>query len=73
MAATKQIIIGAGERVCLNCNRYQQYMREIDVPGESYKRLTVTHIGYCTALKRQRGALCQPCKDFETKENPRPL
>ncbi len=71
MAATKQIIIGAGERVCLNCNRYQRYMREIDVPGEIYKKMIATNTGYCTALERQRGALCQPCKGFETKENPR--
>lgn len=67
MAVTKQIIIGAGERVCLNCQHYDRYLREMDVPGESYKKLTVTSTGYCMVLGRQRGALRRPCRDYETQ------
>lgn len=41
-------------------------------PGESYKKLTITGTGYCLLRDQRRGALRQPCKDYETKENPRP-
>lgn len=71
MPAMRQITVRANERVCMNCKHYERYLREADVPGESYKKLLLTGTGYCLKRDKQRGALRQPCRDFETKENPR--
>lgn len=68
--ATRQITVRTKERVCINCKHYERYLREADVPGENYKKLLITNTGYCLLRDHQRGALCQPCKDFETKERP---
>lgn len=69
MAATaRQIIISPGQRACINCRHYAPCWREIDVPGETWKKMTPVSFGWCTHREEQRGALRQPCRDYETKE-----
>lgn len=55
--ATRQITVRVNERVCINCKHYEKYLREADVPGESYKRLLITGTGYCLLHDQHRGAL----------------
>lgn len=65
----KSINVDGGEPVCINCIWYQQFFRE----NRGNVRMKIpTSAGCCIRLNRQRGPLCQPCKDFETTENPRP-
>lgn len=71
MAAVTRITIGPRERACINCTQYRQCYRENPVPGEVYKTMTPLSFGYCILHDRQRGALRQPCRDFDAKENPR--
>lgn len=66
----KQITIGPGERACINCTQYQQYYRESPVPGEAYRRLISVSFGFCRKHECNRGALRQPCRDYETKNAP---
>ncbi len=66
MTATR-ITIGPRERACINCTQYRQCYFESPVPGEVYKTMTPVSFGYCVLHERQRGALRQPCKDYETK------
>lgn len=69
MTATR-ITIGPRERACINCKQYSQCYRENPVPGEVYKTMTPLSFGYCLLHERQRGALRQPCRDYETKSAP---
>ena len=52
---TKNVPVDTGEKVCLNCIWYEPYYRRS---------------GYCILRDKQRGPLCQPCKDFEKEDNP---
>ena len=65
-----RITIGPRERACINCKQYRQCYRENPVPGEVYKAMIPVSFGYCALHEDRRGALRQPCKNFETKETP---
>ena len=64
-SGAKSIYVDGGERVCVNCIWYQQYFRE---NRGNVKMMYPTSGGCCILLNRQRGPLCQPCKDFEIPE-----
>ena len=70
MTATQQITISSKERVCINCGHYARCYREVDVPGETWKKLVQVSFGWCTLREERRGPLYKPCKDYETKEEP---
>lgn len=62
---TKFISIEGSERACINCSYYDPYFHENR--GNVYGKV-LTSSGYCLRGKGQRGALRQPCKDFEREE-----
>ena len=66
MRATR-ITIGSRERACINCTQYRQCYREDPVLGEVYKAMIPLSFGYCLLHEQQRGALRQPCRDYEIK------
>ena len=63
----KQIVVDAGEKVCLNCIWYEPYYRQ---NRGNIQMWVPTCSGYCILRDKQRGPLCQPCKDFEKEDNP---
>ena len=63
----KQIVVDAGEKVCLNCIWYEPYYRR---NRGNIQMWVPTCSGYCILRDKQRGPLCQPCKDFEKEDNP---
>lgn len=63
---TKVVYIEGSERACVNCIWYDPYYHENR--GNIYGRVWAS-FGYCLQCKKQRGALRQPCKDYETKED----
>lgn len=69
LGKTKRIVVDPGVRACINCVWYQQYYRE---NAGNIRCVVPTSTGYCPLHDQQRGALRQPCRDYETKENPRP-
>lgn len=63
---SKRIVGETGTRACINCAWFSQYYRQ----GRSNVYSWVpTSTGYCLLHECQRGALRQPCRDYETKEN----
>lgn len=64
--ATRRLTISTIERACINCKQYRQCYHENPVPGEVYKTMTPVSFGYCVLHGCQRGALRQPCRDYET-------
>lgn len=64
---TKFISVEGSERACINCIWYDQYFHENR--GNISGRVP-TSFGYCILHREHRGALRQPCKDYETKESP---
>ena len=66
---TKTISIEGSERACINCIWYDPYFHENR--GNISARVWSSH-GWCIRQGKQRGALGRPCKDYETKESPRP-
>lgn len=64
---TKNIPVDTGEKVCLNCIWYEQYYRR---NRGNIQMWVPTCSGYCILRDKQRGPLCQPCKDFEKEDNP---
>lgn len=66
--ATRQITVSTGERVCVNCTHYRQCYRKKEVPGEKYTMLVPVSFGYCLMHDKQRRALQQVCKGFETQK-----
>lgn len=64
---TQHIVVDAQMRVCINCTHYRRYYLEQPVPGEAYKKMLPVGTGWCKYHGKQRGALRQPCKDYETK------
>lgn len=61
----KSISVNRSERACINCVWDEQYYRETrtNVCGR-----VPTSTGYCILHEQQRGALRQPCRDFEKPE-----
>ena len=62
---TKGINVDIGTRACINCIWYEQYFRQ---NRGNVRAWAPTDTGYCLLHDRRRGALRQPCKDYETKE-----
>lgn len=60
----KSINVDRGARACVNCIWYEQYFRH-SRGNVAYWAPTTT--GYCLLHEQQRGALRQPCKDYETE------
>ena len=67
--ATKRgesIYVNRTERACINCIWYERYFR----PNHGNIRMWVgTSTGWCLKHDCERGALRQPCGDFEKKED----
>jgi hypothetical protein len=62
----QSICVEAGERVCLNCERYRLYYRKGEGGGKWV--WIPTNTGFCLEHSRQRGLLMPPCRDFEKME-----
>ena len=60
----KSIAVDGATRACVNCIWYEQYHRQNR--GNVYSWVPTCY-GFCLLHERQRGALRQPCKDYETK------
>ncbi len=60
---TKWISVDRGTRACVNCIWYEQYFRK---SRGNIAIWSATATGYCLLHEQQRGALRQPCKDYET-------
>lgn len=67
VSGAKSINVDGGEHVCINCIWYQQYFRE---NRGNIRMYTPISSGYCLLHEQKKGAMTQPCKDFETKEGP---
>lgn len=65
----KSITVDIGTRACINCIWYEQYYHQNR--GNVYG-FVPTDTGYCLLRDQRRGTMRQPCKDYETKEKPRP-
>ena len=63
---SKSIVIEGSERACINCIWYEQYYHQ---NRGNISAWVPTSTGYCLRHDQQRGALRQPCKDYETKED----
>lgn len=61
---TKSICIEGTERACINCIWYDPYFHENR--GNIFGRVC-TSLGWCIKRRERRGALRQPCKDYETQ------
>lgn len=64
---TRSISVDRSVRACINCIWYEQYFRE---NRGNVRMYCPTCTGYCLLHEQQRGALRQPCRDYETKEHP---
>lgn len=60
----KSISINRSDRVCMNCAWYEQYYRQNR--GNLYGYVP-TSAGYCLKRECARGALRQPCREFERR------
>ncbi len=63
---TRSISVDIGERACIHCIWYEQYYHQ---NRGNIAAWVPTSTGYCLRHDQQRGALRQPCRDYETKEN----
>lgn len=66
---TRSISVDIGARACINCIWYEQHYHQ---NRGNIAAWIPTSTGYCLLHDQHRGALRQPCKSYETKENPRP-
>lgn len=64
---TRSICIDRSERACVNCIWFEQHYRE---NRGNIRMYTPISSGYCLLHEQKKGAMTQPCKDFETKEGP---
>lgn len=64
----KSIAVNEEERVCINCIWYEQYYRK---NRGNISCLVATDLGNCLLKGKRRGALRQPCKEFEREERKR--
>ena len=64
--STRSISVECGVRACINCIWYEQYYHQNRGNTSAW---VPTSTGYCLRHDQQRGALRQPCKDYETKED----
>ena len=62
---TKMIVIDHTERACINCQRYEPYMRENR--GNIACRY-LTSKGYCLQWEEEKGALHPVCGNFLKEE-----
>ena len=63
----KQIVVDAGEKVCLNCIWYEPYYRQNR--GNVYAWVR-TCTGCCLLREKLRGPLCRSCGEFEREGTP---
>ena len=59
---TRHISVDAGVRACINCVWYEQYYHKNRGNVQTW---IPTSTGHCLLHETQRGALRQPCRDFE--------
>ena len=62
---SRRISVNISERACINCIWYEQYYRK--GRGNVVTWVPISS-GYCLLKDCERGALRQPCKEFETEE-----
>ncbi len=65
-SGAKSVIVEGTERACINCIWYDPYYHE---NRGNVKGKVRTSLGWCILNKERRGALRQPCKDFELPES----
>ena len=58
---TKQIVVDAGERACINCVWYEQHYRQNR--GNVAMWVPVC-AGWCLRQDRPKGPLTRPCRNF---------
>lgn len=58
--------VSKAQRVCVNCIHYRLYYCQGDSGAWIWEP---TCFGLCRQSGRQRGPLCKPCKEYETKES----
>lgn len=56
------VYVNHSERACVNCAYYEQYFRK---NRGNIDCMVPTSSGYCLLHQHPRGALRQPCGDFE--------
>ncbi|MCC8156322.1 MAG: hypothetical protein LIO54_03480 [Oscillospiraceae bacterium] len=62
----RQIVVGANEKVCLNCAHYDPWL------CRGYSNIVfyyITSRGRCVKHSKDKSALQRPCKDFEWEEH----
>lgn len=64
-AMSKTVSVDSNVRACINCQWYEQYYRKNRGNIVSW---VGTCKGYCLLKGEHRGALRQPCKEFERKD-----
>ncbi len=62
MKRARTIIVDCSERVCVNCEYYEQYHRQNR--GNVYGWIG-TDKGYCIRKERSKGPLARACREFE--------
>ena len=60
----RTITVNRSARACVNCIWYEQYFHK---NRGNIACWVSTSTGYCLLREQQRGALRQPCKDYETE------
>ena len=58
----KSVSVVEGERACVNCIWYEQYYRQ---NRGNVSAWVPTSTGYCLLKDERRGALRQPCRNYE--------
>lgn len=64
-AEVKRIIVSPGQRACINCQHYAPCWREVEVPGEAWKKGVPVNFGWCSQREEPRGPLYRPCKGYK--------
>lgn len=62
---TKTVCIESNARACVNCIWYEQYFRQ---GRGSIRNWVPTSKGFCLLREEARGALRQPCRQFEPEQ-----
>lgn len=65
---SKVIHVDQGVRACVNCIRFEAHYRENRGNVKTFAQLPT---GGCLLHDCQRGALRQPCQDYETEQEPK--
>ena len=65
---SKVIYVDQGVRACVNCIWYEAHYRQSRGNVKAFAQLPT---GSCLLHDCQRGALRQPCEDYETEKEPK--